>query len=187
MHRPRLRPGQGHRRRAAGGPGAQLEAALDRQFVQQQVLDLPLGVFSMRTGLKARPNRTYGLLLSWGTWRRWRDLSELRLRLRDRAGLLATLRVGLHSGRLVLSAPGGHARHGRIARTGALRAGALTLAARDARIVPGGPRSRLVALRLPLKLGRALRGQRIDVEVGAVSRTGRTQVPRWAGSFDVKR
>ena len=151
------------------------------------MLDLPLGVFSMRTGLKARPNRTYGLLLSWGTWRRWRDLSELRLRLRDRAGLLATLRVGLHSGRLVLSAPGGHARHGRIVRTGALRAGALTLAARDARIVPGGPRSRLVALRLPLKLGRALRGQRIDVEVGAVSRTGRTQAPRWAGSFDVKR
>ena len=69
----------------AGGPGAQLEAALDRQFVQQQMIDLPLGVFSMRTGLTARPNRTYGLLLSWGTWRRWRDLSELRLRLRGRA------------------------------------------------------------------------------------------------------
>ena len=70
---------------------------------------------------------------------------------------------------------------------GTLRAGAFALAARDARIVPGGPRSRLVALRLPLKLSRALRGQRIDVEVGAVSRTGRTQVPQWAGSFDVKR
>ena len=116
-------PGKGTAVARAGGPGAQLEAALDRQFVQQQMLDLPLGVFSMRTGLKARPNRTYGLLLSWGTWRRWRDLSELRLRLRDRAGLLATLRVGLHSGRLVLSAPGGHARQGRIARRGALRAG----------------------------------------------------------------
>ena len=51
------------------------------------MIDLPLGVFSMRTGLTARPNRTYGLLLSWGTWRRWRDLSELRLRLRSRGGL----------------------------------------------------------------------------------------------------
>jgi hypothetical protein len=100
---------------------------------------------------------------------------------------LATLRVGLHSGRLVLSQPGGHARQARIGRRGTLRTGALALAPRDTRIVPGGPRSRLVALRLPLKVGRALRGQRIDVEVGAVSRTGRAQAPRWAGSFDVRR
>jgi hypothetical protein len=180
-------PGRGTAVAEAGGPGAQLQAALDRQFVQQQMIDFPIGIFSMRTGLKARPNRTYGLLLSWGTWRRWRDLSQLRLRLRGRAGLLATLRVALHTGRLVLSAPGGHAREGRIGGRGTLRAGALALAAGDARIVPGGPRSRLVALRLPLKAGRALRGQRIDVEVGAVSRTGRTQVAQWAGSFDVKR
>ena len=180
-------PGKGTAVAQAGGPGAQLEAALDRTFVQQQMIDFPIGVFSMRAGLKARPDHTYGLLLSWGTWRRWRDLSELRLRLRGRAGLLATLRVGLRSGRLVLSAPGGHARSGRIGHRGALRAGALALAARDARIVPGGPRSRLVALRLPLKASRALRGQRIDVEVGAVTRTGRAQAPRWAGSFDVTR
>jgi hypothetical protein len=180
-------PGRGTGVARAGGASAQLQDALDRQFVQQQMLDFPIGVFSMRTGLTARPDRTYGLLLSWGTWRRWRDLSELRLRLRGRDGLLATLRVGLHSGRLVLSQPGGHARQARIGRRGTLRTGALALAPRDTRIVPGGPRSRLVALRLPLKVGRALRGQRIDVEVGAVSRTGRAQGPRWAGSFDVRR
>ena len=84
-------------------------------------------------GISFPPAAVAESLLSWGTWRRWRDLSELRLRLRDRAGLLATLRVGLHGGRLVLSAPGGHARgarrapgsvacgrpdHGRPGRTG---------------------------------------------------------------------
>jgi hypothetical protein len=174
---------------AAGGLGAgqQLEDALNRAFVNQQMIDLPVGVFSMRTGLKARPGHTYGLMLAWGTWRRWRDLSELRLRLRGRDGVLANVRVGLQSGRLILSQPGGHARQGRVGRRGTLKAGALALAARDSRIVPGGPRSRLVAVRLPLKLGRALRGQRIDVEVGAVTRTGRAQAPRWTGSFDVTR
>src|SRR5262249_8439912 len=117
---------------------------------------------------------------------RWRDLREMRIRLRARNGVVATLRVGLQSGRLVLTAPGGHARRGRAGRRGTVRAGAVALGLRGARIVAGGPRSRPVAVRLPLTLPRALRGQRVDVEVGAVSARGRAQAPRWAGSFRVR-
>jgi hypothetical protein len=163
------------------------DVSLARPFMGPELDQLPLGAFTIRSGQKARARRAFALVASWAAWRRWRDLREMRIRLRSADGVVATLRVGLQSGRLTLSAPGGHARRGRAGRRGMVRAGTVALGLRGAHIVAGGPRSRLVAVRLPLTLARALRGQRIDVEVGAVSRTGRVQAPRWAGSFDVKR
>jgi hypothetical protein len=155
-------------------------------FVGPELDELPLGAFTIQSGQKARAGRPFGLVSEWAAWKRWRDLREMQLRLRGEDGVLGTVRVGLQSGRLVLTQPGKHARRGRAGRRGTLRAGTVALGLRGARIVPGGPRSRLVALRLPLTLSRTLRGQRIDVEVGAVSRTGRTQAPKWAGSFEVR-
>jgi hypothetical protein len=167
-------------------PGIDTPDPLARPFMGPELDALPLGAFAIRSGQKARARRPFALVASWAAWRRWRDLREMRIRLRGRDGVLATLRVGLQNGRLALSAPGGHARRGSAGRRGTVRAGAVALGLRGARIVAGGPRSRLVAVRLPLTLARTLRGQRIDVEVGAVSVRGRTQAPRWAGSFDVR-
>jgi hypothetical protein len=159
---------------------------LVRPFMPPELDELPLGAFTIVAGQRARPRHPFGLVATWASWRRWRDLREMRVRLRGRDGVLATLRVGLRSGRVTMSAPGGKARRGTFGRRRTLRAGAVALALRGARVVPGGPRSRMVALRLPLTATRALRGQRIDVEVGAVSVKGRTQAPAWAGSFAVR-
>ncbi len=162
------------------------DVSLAPPFMGPELDQLPLGAFTIVAGQKARPRHPFGLVATWGSWRRWRDLREMRVRLRGRDGVLATLRVGLRSGRVTMSAPGGRTRRGTFGRRGTLRAGAVALGLRGARVVPGGPRSRLVALRLPLTASRALRGQRIDVDVGAVSVKGRTQAPAWAGSFAVR-
>ncbi len=168
------------------GLPADVPDSLARPFVEQERADLPLGAFTIQSGLRARAGRPFGLVASWAAWKRWRDLRSMQIRLRGRDGVLATVRVGLQDGRLELARPGGHARRARVGRRGTVRVGAVALGSRGARIVAGGPRSRLVALRLPLTLARSLRGQRIDVEVGAVARGGRAQAPRWAGSFDVR-
>jgi hypothetical protein len=160
--------------------------SLARPFVQKELDDLPLGAFTIQSGLRARAGRPLGLVASWAAWKRWRDLRSMQVRLRGRDGVVATLRVGLQDGRITLSGSGGRTRRGKAGRRATLRAGGVALGLRGARIVAGGPRSRLVALRLPLTLSRSLRGQRVDVEVGAVARGGRVQAPRWTGSFEVR-
>jgi hypothetical protein len=170
---------------AKAGPrvtaGGTLGAELQRDLVQQQMVSFPVGVFAMRTGIDARVDRTFPLIVSWGTWRNWRDLRELRLELHGRDGRLATLRYALRTGRVTLGR-----RTRRAGRRGTLAAGPVSLQLRGTRLRPGGPASRLVAARLPLRFARALRGQRIDVRIGAVTRTGRTQRPSHAGSFRVR-
>ena len=168
------------------GPADLASDSLARPFMGPELDALPLGAFTILSGQKARAGRPFGLVASWAAWKRWRSLREMQIRLRGRDGVVATVRVGLQNGRLALTSPGGHARRGRAGRRGTVRAGAVALGLRGARIVAGGPRSRLVALRLPLTLARSLRGQRVDVEVGAVSASGRVQAPRWAGSFEVR-
>ena len=116
-------PGRGTAVARAGGPGAQLEVALDRQFVQQQVLDLPLGVFSMRTGLKARPNRTYGLLLSWERGGAGATSASCACACAIAPGCWRPCASACRAVASCCRQPGGHARRGRIARRGALRAG----------------------------------------------------------------
>jgi hypothetical protein len=167
-------------------PGIDTPDPLARPFMGPELDALPLGAFAIRSGVRARAGRPFALVASWAAWKRWRDLRSMQIRFRGRDGVLATVRVGLQDGRIALARPGGHARRGRAGRRGTLRVGAVRLGLRGARIVAGGPRSRLVALRLPLTLARSLRGQRIDVEVGAVARGGRAQAPRWAGSVAVR-
>ena len=156
---------------------------------QQQIKDVrgisPLGIFSSQGAGSARRGRTFPLRLAWATWRSWRDLRELRLRLVGRQGDLALVRVQLPSGRVTISSPGARTRRGTIGRRGTLSAGDLALLTRRARLVATGPRSRVVALELPLRLQRRLARGRVDVEVAATGR-GARQDYSIAGSFTVR-
>jgi hypothetical protein len=156
---------------------------------QPAIVDLrgiqPVGIFSSQSAT-ARRGRTLPLRLAWATWRSWRDLRELRLRLVGRQGELALLRIKMPSGRVTVSGLGTRRRRGTIGRRGTLRAGDLALLLRRARLVATGPRSRLVALELPLRLQRRFARGRVDVEVAATARGGVSQDYAVAGSFTVR-
>jgi hypothetical protein len=159
---------------------------LGPELVSQQQFS-PVGVFAIPAGSKPRAGARFPLRVSWGVWRQWKDLRRLRVRLVGERGELATIVVTLGSGRVTVSGPGSRARHGRIGSGKTLSASALTLNPGKSRIVGGGPRGRLVALELPLRLSKALRPQRVDVEIDASSRGGKRQSAQPAGSFLVTR
>lgn len=157
-----------------------------RTELQQFQQFSPVGVFATPAGRRARAGRPFRLQLSWGVWRQWKDLRQLRLRMVGERGELGMITVQMGSGRVTVSGPGSRARRGRIGRRGALRARAFALRTHRARIVGAGKRGRLVALELPLALSRTLRRQRVDVDVAASSRGGRHQHFGPAGSFRVR-
>ncbi len=156
------------------------ELTLQQQFS-------PVGVFTTPAGRRPRAGQTFPLRISWGVWRHWQDLSTLRLRMVGERGELGTILVNLHSRRITVKGPDSRARGGKIGRRGTLRAKRFAVGTRKARIVGTGARGRLLTLELPLALSKSLRGQRVDVDVAASLRGGKTQGFGPAGSFEVRR
>jgi hypothetical protein len=156
------------------------ELTLQQQFS-------PVGVFTTPAGRRPRAGKVFPLQISWGVWRHWQDLSELRLRMVGERGELGTILVNLRSRRVTVKGPDSRARRGKIGRRGTLRTKGFALSTRKARIVGTGKRGRLVALELPLALSKSLRGQRVDVDVAGSLRGGKTQGFGPAGSFEVRR
>jgi len=167
--------------------GAQLVEALNRPSVLELRQARPVGVFTTLAGRTARAGSTFPLRIAWGAWGRWSELKELRVRLLGAQGEVATMRVDLKSKRLTVQAPGSRARKGKIGKRATLSAGRLSLLSRGARLAGSGPKGRLVALELPVRLARALRGQRLDVEIAASTAGGQRQDYGWAGALDVSR
>jgi hypothetical protein len=148
--------------------GQSLQDALDRKSTGILLGDFPLGIFTTLAGRSAKRGATFPLRVAWGTWKSWRDLREMRVRLTGTRDDLGTLRVALPSGKVTYTAPGGKA----------------TLVRRSVRLAAAGSKSRLVALELPLKLSRKLARQRVDVEIAATGK-GKRQDFGWAGSFAI--
>jgi hypothetical protein len=146
----------------------------------------PVGVFTMPAGRKPSVGKVFPLQISWGVWSHWKDLRELRLRMVGERDELGTIVVKLGSGQVTVSGPNSRKRRGKLGARGTLRTKAFSLSTRKARIVGSGPRGRLVALELPLTLAKAVRKQRVDVDVAASARGGKTQDFGPAGSFAVR-
>lgn len=146
----------------------------------------PVGVFTTPAGRRPRAGTRFPLQISWGVWRHWKELRKLRVRLIGERGELGTILVNLRSGRVAVKGPDSRRRRGRLGRRGTLRTRRFALSTRRARIVGGGKRARLVAVELPLRLSRALRRQRVDVDVAASSKGGKRQAFGPAGSFQVR-
>jgi hypothetical protein len=146
----------------------------------------PVGIFTMAAGRGARRGRAFPLQVSWGVWRHWKSLRELRLRMVGERGELGTIVLNMRSRRVTVDGPDSRARRGRLGHRGKLKAKRFTLRTRKARIVGSGPRGRLVGVELPLVLAKRLARQRVDVDVAASASDGKTQDFGPAGSFQVR-
>jgi hypothetical protein len=161
-------------------------ADLQTGELQQFQAFAPVGIFSTPAGRGARAGKLFRLQVSWGVWRQWKDLRELRLRMVGERNELGTIVVKLRSGQVSVKGPGSRTRRGKIGRRGKLKARKFTLRTRGARILGSGKRGRLVALELPLALTKSLRPQRVDVDVSASSNAGKRQGFGPAGSFQIR-
>jgi hypothetical protein len=165
--------------RGCGAPSASADVVSDGPSqirdptdFRDLMIEQPVGVFSTPVGRRARAGRTFRLKVSWATWSHWRDLKKVRIRLLGARNALGTVSVRLRSGRVRLESPG---------------ARKLSIRTTRASVIGGGERSRLVEVRLPLRLGKKLRSQRVDVEVAASTTKGERQAFGPAGSFQVRR